>query len=97
VILNLSAETRVGGYSHHSPVRPVLRHSEIVSEVAEGVLIPIKLDSLMTVHGLDEGYDGEFALSWSFIRPGDVVVAAGANIGIWTIGAANPQPIQPGF
>ncbi len=65
-----------------------MRHREIVSEVAKDVLIPIKLDDWMTLHGLVEGYDSEFALSWSFIRPGDVVIDVGANIGIWTIGAA---------
>lgn len=69
-------------------VSPILRNREIVSEVAEGVLVPIKLDDWMTLHGLVEGYDREFDLSWAFIRPGDVVIDAGANIGIWTIGAA---------
>ena len=71
-----------------------MRHRQFISEVAKDVLIPIKLDDWMTLHGLVEGYDSEFALSWSFIRPGDVVIDVGANIGIWTIGAAKRAGLQ---
>ena len=68
--------------------RPLLRDREFVCEVVDGVVVLADLSDWITLHGLVEGYDREFAMSWAFIRPGDTVIDVGANIGIWTIAAA---------
>jgi len=67
---------------------PILRHRDFVFEAAGGVLVRADLDDWISVHGLVEGYDADFSRSWSFIRPGDTVFDIGANIGMWSIGAA---------
>jgi FkbM family methyltransferase len=67
---------------------PLLRKRHFIFEAADGVLVPSDLDDWITLHGFIEGYDSEFSPSWSLIRPGGTVFDVGANIGIWTIGAA---------
>jgi len=67
---------------------PLLRNRSFSFETAKGVLVPSDLDDWITLHGFVEGYDGEFGPSWSLIRSASTVIDVGANIGIWTIGAA---------
>jgi FkbM family methyltransferase len=67
---------------------PLLRNRSFNFEMARGVLVPADLGDWITLHGFVEGYDGEFGPSWSLIRSGCTVIDVGANIGIWTIGAA---------
>jgi FkbM family methyltransferase len=67
---------------------PFLRNRDFIFETAKDVLVPADLGDWITLHGFVEGYDSEFAPSWSLVRPGAIVIDIGANIGIWTIGAA---------
>ena len=67
---------------------PLLRNRSFSFETAKGVMVPADLGDWITLHGFVEGYDGEFGPSWSLIRSGSTVIDVGANIGIWTIGAA---------
>ncbi|MBV8159283.1 MAG: FkbM family methyltransferase [Acidimicrobiia bacterium] len=63
---------------------------EFVFEVEHGVYIPGDLDDYMVrwsfFHGLLS--DSAFVLSRRLLRPGDVAIDVGANIGLWCMGAA---------
>jgi len=89
----------IRGVFHHWPFRrgkglllrallPVLRHRDFVFEAASGVLVRADLGDWISIHGLVEGYDADFSRSWSLIRTGDTVFDIGANVGMWSIGAA---------
>ena len=67
---------------------PFLRNRSFNCEMATGILIPADLGDWITLHGFVEGYDAEFGPSWSLIHSGFTVIDVGANIGIWTVGAA---------
>ena len=69
---------------------PRLRDRDFLMEVEPGILIPAKLDDYMSLWCFlgEQKKDAAFQLSQSLIRPGDTVIDAGANIGLWVMGAA---------
>ncbi len=67
-----------------------LRRRDFLIEVEDGVFIAPKLDDYMVQWCFvgDHEKDDSFQLSLSLIGAGDLVVDAGANIGLWSIPAA---------
>ena len=63
---------------------------EFVIDVEPGIVIPAALDDWMVYWCFvgDHQRDRSFQWSLAMIRPGDTVVDAGANIGLWALSAA---------
>src|SRR5438874_8443242 len=68
--------------------RPFLRRREFMFEFGKSVLVPGLIDDWLINLMFLEGPDPAFRLSWSVIRPGDIVVDVGGNIGLWCMTAA---------
>jgi FkbM family methyltransferase len=68
-----------------------LDRRDFIFQLEPGIVLPPEFDDLMTywafVDGM-RGWDAVMHLSRAMIRSGDTIVDVGANVGIWTLGAA---------
>ena len=69
---------------------PLWKKREFLLAVEPGVFVPAELDDYMVRWVFVNGYhrDAVVKLSRELIRPGDTVIDIGANIGLWSMGAA---------
>lgn len=67
-----------------------IRRRDFLIEIASDVFVRAELDDFMVMHHFAYGfaYEPPIRLSLDLIRPGDVLLDVGANIGLWTMSAA---------
>jgi FkbM family methyltransferase len=70
--------------------KPRLRNRDFLMQVEPGIMVPADLEDYIIYWCFVHGYETDPAvqLSRALIHQGDTVVDVGANIGLWTMGAA---------